>query len=71
MKKQKGQLRFFYHYFKREKKMTIHWKKTCHVVDNVVCSVPCETKWSERQPNLVMRGWANELEIKNGIGYLK
>lgn len=63
--------RFFYHYNKQLKKMTIHFKKTCNIVDNVVCHVPCETKWNKRQPNLVMRGFCEDLKIKNGVGILK
>ena len=70
LKKEKGQYRFFYHYYKQKKKMTIHWKNTCNVVDDVVCLVPCETKWNKTQPNLVMRGWADNLKIKNNIGYI-
>jgi hypothetical protein len=63
--------RFFYHYYKQKKKMSIHWNKSCHVVDNVVCEVPCETKWNKRQPQLVMRGWAKELVILDGVGYIR
>lgn len=45
--------------------MSVHFKKSCVVVDNVICNVPCETKWSKSQPNLVMRGFAKEVIIKN------
>jgi len=62
--------RFFYHYLKGKNKMSIHFNKVCHVVDNIVCKVPCETKRNERQPNLVMRGFAENLQINNGIGTL-
>tara|TARA_R110002051_G_scaffold36224_1_gene78970 strand:+ start:143 stop:367 length:225 start_codon:yes stop_codon:yes gene_type:complete len=66
LKKKKGQYRFFYHYYKQYKKMSFHFKnEKCMIVDDVVCNVPCETKWSETQPNLVMRGWATGYELIN------
>ena len=58
--------RFFYHYFRGQKKMSIHFKDKCEVVDNIICEVPCETKWSVRQPYLVMRGFAKNVIIKGG-----
>jgi hypothetical protein len=57
--------RFFYHYYKQKNKMSIHFKKTCTVVDDVQCNVPCETKWKKTQPNLVMQGFAKNIIIKN------
>lgn len=57
--------RFFYHYYKQKNKMSIHFKKTCIVVDDIECNVPCETKWKKRQPNLVMQGFARDIIIKN------
>lgn len=58
--------RFFYHYYKQKKRMSVHFRGTCHVVDDVVCNVPCETKWNKTQPNLVMRGFATSVNIING-----
>lgn len=59
--------RFFYHYYKQKKKMSIHFRNTCTVVDNIECKVPCKTKWSKTQPNLRMQGFAKEVIIKNNI----
>ena len=69
LKKKKGQYRFFYHYYKQYKKMSFHFKnEKCIVVDNVICNVPCETKWNiKSQPNLVMRGWAKGYTVKDNI----
>ncbi len=55
--------RFFYHYFKQKNKMSIHFRNTCTVVDDIQCMVPCLTKWNKRQPNLVMQGYASEIII--------
>lgn len=68
--KPKRKYRFFYHYFKGKKKMTIHFKGTCMVVDNIICNTSCETKWNKTQPNLVMRGFCDEVIIKDGVGII-
>ena len=62
--------RFFYHYFKAKKKMSVHFRGQCSVVDNVVCDVACETKWNSRQPRLVMQGFAESVDIVNGTAYI-
>jgi hypothetical protein len=68
LKKKKGQKRFFYHYFRQKGKLSFHFSnESCHVVDNVICEVPCESKWNNIQPNLVMRGWATGYSIDNNI----
>jgi hypothetical protein len=45
--------------------MSVHFKGVCHVATDVVCNVPCETKWSKRQPQLVMKGKCSSLLIEN------
>lgn len=55
---------FFYHYNKQAKKMTVHFRDSCTLTQNVICQVPCETKWNKRQPNLVMKGKCKEIEIQ-------
>jgi len=62
--------RFFYHYNKQHKKMTVHFKKKCLIVDDIDCKVSCETKWNKTQPQLVMRGFATNVEIKNNKAYI-
>tara|TARA_R110000751_G_scaffold75513_2_gene152112 strand:- start:310 stop:588 length:279 start_codon:yes stop_codon:yes gene_type:complete len=63
--------RFFFHYYKRFKCMSIHYKNQCLKADNVICSVPIETKWNKTQPNLIMRGFANSVKIENGVCYIE
>jgi len=55
--------RFFFHYNKHTGKMTVHHMGACHSVNNIICNVACETKWNKEQPNLVMRGWCNEIQF--------
>jgi hypothetical protein len=50
--------------------MTIHFKKECTPVDDIICEVPCETKWKPTQPRLVMQGFAKNVEIKNNKAYI-
>lgn len=45
--------------------MSVHFKKSCTVVNDIECLVPCETKWNKTQPQLVMRGFATNVIIKN------
>lgn len=35
--------------------MSVHFKKSCTVVDDIICKVPCETKWKSTQPKLVSK----------------
>jgi hypothetical protein len=51
--------------------MSIHYKGACLRANDVICSVPIETKWNKTQPNLVMRGFAESVEIINNICYIK
>jgi hypothetical protein len=57
--------RFFYHFYRQKGKMTVHFLDKCHIVQDVICEVPCATKWNKRQPYLVMRGFAKKLEISD------
>jgi hypothetical protein len=62
--------RFFYHYYRQKKMMSVHYNGVCSQVDNIVCNVPCETKFRKRQPFLVMQGWATEVKIKDGVAII-
>jgi hypothetical protein len=62
-KKSKGSYRFFYHYYKQKKAMTVHYRGTCYVTSNVDCRVACETHWNKSQPQLVMRGFSKNIEV--------
>ena len=51
--------RFFYHYNRNTRKMSVHWRGSCWPARDVSCFVPTETKWQDRQPHLVMQGYAS------------
>ena len=46
--------------------MSLHFGKMCHIVKNITCKVPTNTRWSKRQPNIVMCGSAKEIIFENG-----
>jgi len=50
--------------------MSVHFRGSCYVVDDVICKVECETKWKPTQPRLVMQGWCNELSIIENKAYI-
>lgn len=47
--------------------MTVHFKGKCLSAKNVICNVPCESKWNKEQPLLVMRGMATDLIIEDEL----
>jgi len=55
--------RVFYHYYKQYGCMSVHFRGTCYRAKNIICDVPTETKWNKTQPHLVVRGWAEKIEI--------
>jgi len=63
--------RFFYHFFKQKGKMSVHFRNSCTIVNDVICEVPCETKWNKTQPKLVMRGFATKVEIIDNKAYIR
>jgi hypothetical protein len=67
---------FFFHYNKPASlkvgrvQVSVHYKNTCHVVDNVQCNVPVHGHVNKRQPRFVMKGKASELTIKDNVAYI-
>ena len=51
--------RFFYHYRRCDKQMSVHFRNQCIPCRDVDCRVPCHTKRNTRQPFLVMQGFAS------------
>lgn len=56
--------RFFYHFRKVDRHMTIHFNGACLRVWDVECRVPCETKRNKRQPFLVLQGMAKRVTLR-------
>jgi hypothetical protein len=62
--------RFFYHYFKQKKCMSVHFKKQCIQCKNVICYAETESKWNKTQPQLVIQGFASDIKIDEDIIYI-
>lgn len=69
---------FWFHYNKPKTvangkpQITIHYKKQCLIVDNLVVGVPTEGKIrTGEQPNFVVRGKCSQLTVIDGIAYIK
>jgi len=62
--------RFFYHYNKKEGKLTIHYRKKCIIADDIICKVPTNSKWNKTQPYLVMQGLASSVEIIDNKAFI-
>lgn len=55
--------RFFFHYNKHTKNMTVHFKGVCYPTKNLKCLVPCSSHYQKKQPRLVMRGWSRLINV--------
>lgn len=55
--------RFFYHFNKFTKRLTVHYKNQCIPVDDIICNVTTESKWNKTQPMLVIQGMAMEVQF--------
>jgi len=63
--------RFFYHYYRAYKCLSLHWKGACHRVQDVEVHVPTESKWRKGQPQLVIQGWAEDVEFVDGKAIIR
>jgi|688.fasta_scaffold582309_3 hypothetical protein len=55
--------RVFFHYRKSTSGMTVHYNKQCLPCKNIICNIPTETHYNEKQqPHLVIRGFAQSVE---------
>ena len=45
--------------------MSVHFKGVCYRTNNVNCKVNTETKWNKKQPQLVIRGFAENIEVND------
>lgn len=56
--------RFFFHYRRQTKGMTVHFRGTCIPVTDIECRVKCETKRNKNQPYLVLQGFCKKVEVE-------
>lgn len=62
---------FFFHFNKPMSRLagkpqiSIHYKKTCHIVDNIVCNVPTKGHIKKQQPHFVIKGKGDITFVNN------
>ena len=62
---------FYYHYNKpaslkfKKPKLSVHFKNTCYIVDNLKCNVPARSFHRKIQPRCVIKGMATSVTISN------
>jgi hypothetical protein len=49
--------------------LTVHHKGVCHLVSNVVCSVPVRTRTRSKQPRVVMAG-RGSVRVVQGTAFI-
>ncbi len=59
--------RFFYHYNKPNNKITVHYKGSCLLTENIEVQVPCNSKWNKQQPKLVIQGFCKDIIIEDKL----
>ena len=62
--------RFFYHYFRQKNCISVHFRNKCTQCKDVICYAETETKWNKTQPQLVIRGYASNIELIDNIIYI-
>ncbi len=66
--------RIWWHYHKAASRaakrnvLTVHWQGKCHLVNHVLCAIKLETHAQKRQPHCILRGFAREVLIFDGLG---
>lgn len=69
--------RFFMHYNKPaslragKRLWSVHFRGTCHIVENVESVVPWETKTRKIQPFCVIQGMAGSIYIENNKAFIQ
>lgn len=63
--------RFFFHFNKQTRNMTVHVAGQCIPVRHVSCHVPVQTKYNKRQPYLVLQGFARLVEVHGEIALIR
>ena len=69
-------MHFFFHYNKPASKaagkpvISLHFKKQCVLVSNIVCGVPTKGKIRNKQPCFIMTGKANNISIVDNVALI-
>lgn len=51
--------------------VSLHYKDTCHVIDNIDCRVPVRGRIRKTQPRFVMAGKAKSVRFEDGVAVIE
>ena len=54
--------RFYFHYNKQHKKLSVHYRGKCLLTKAVRITVPTESKQNKQQPLITIQGWCTNLK---------
>lgn len=54
---------FYFHFSKENNCMVVNFKDKQHLVKDIECLVPTQTRWSDTHPTLVLHGYTKEIII--------
>ena len=54
-------------YNKPNNKITVHYKGSCLLTENIEVQVPCNSKWNKQQPKLVIQGFCKNIIIEDKL----
>lgn len=49
---------------------SVHYCGTCHIVERIDCKIPTFSKNNKRQPRVVMKGFATNVDIVDGCAII-
>ncbi len=67
----------WFHYNKPYSRMhgddfwSVHFRGTCHIVKGIICNIPTFSKNNKKQPRVVMKGYATEVNVNDGIATIR
>ena len=64
---------FWYHFNRpaslkyNSPKLSLHFRKTCYIVDKIICHVPTYSFNKKQQPRVVIKGQAKDIKILDNV----
>ena len=71
IEQRKRPFRFYYHWNRIHKKISVHFLGSCYLTKGLNIQVDTEAKFNNTQPLFVMRGWANHIDHNNNRTIIK
>ena len=49
---------------------TVHYRNSCHIVEQIICNIPTFSKNNKNQPRVVMKGYAKKVKIDENVAII-